>query len=257
MQKINQITTENFDKSFDLNDILIGSVFYPAAGINAWDIKYLSNQSNSFVHVDFSASKEVVETAMKTEFQGVGYKIIGLKSIAISELTNSGFTTHNFQLNEYEKDKLNMKSISDNFYYGNFTPFALWAVYELDEEMTGRTEGKIKRFSLLHIGGEACATFEDLYLTNKINPECVAIIFPGESYGDNWTKFTDPDFRFYKSLLLNHENNNASMPKYLLTSQVFMWPNYHKSKRYHEMEFITSRKSVLRQLDFLERLEKI
>ena len=54
-----------------------------------------------------------------------------------------------------------------------------WLSSELDSFLgtpskkgkTGKTEGKASRFSLLHIGGEACATFEAIYLSNKINPK--------------------------------------------------------------------------------------
>jgi hypothetical protein len=233
MQTINQITLENFDSSFDLLDILNGSVFYPAAGIDAGDTEWLSSKSNSFVHVDYSISRKDVEQAMKADFQKVGYRIIGLKSITREELTPHGFRPGNFQLNEHERERLQMPFISENFYCPNFTPFALWAIYELDETRTAKTAGKIERFSLLHIRGEACATFEALYLSNKINPHCVAIISPGEGYGDNWTLFTDPDFRLYQSLRLNHQQNNAPMPQYLLTTSFtdegkgVKWPNYH------------------------------
>jgi len=238
MQTINQITPENFDRSFNLLDILNGSVFYPAAGIDACDIECLANKLNSFVHVDYSVPREVVEQAMEADFQHVGYRKIGLKSITKEELTPQGFKRRNFQLNDHERERLQKQFKSDRFYCRNFTPFALWAVYELDETRTGRTTGKIKRFSLLHIGAEACATFEALYLNNKTNPHCVAIISPAEGFGDNWTKFTDADFRLYQSLKLNYEQNNAPMPQYLLTSSFrdegVMWRNYHYTERCHE-----------------------
>ena len=82
-------------------------------------------------------------------------------------------------------------------------PFCFWAIYEIDETLTGRTTGKIKKFSLLHIGGEACATFDALYFRNDINPRAVAILNPGEGYGDNWTIFTDTEYRLFRLMQLN------------------------------------------------------
>ena len=61
MKNIDKITKENFNESFNIADILSDSVFYPAAGIDARDIECLSNLSNSFVHVDYSNQKEVIE----------------------------------------------------------------------------------------------------------------------------------------------------------------------------------------------------
>jgi hypothetical protein len=89
----------------------------------------------------------------------------------------------------------------------------------------------------MHIGGEACATFEAIYLSNKVNPKCIAIISPGEGYGDNWTIFRDPEFRLYQTLHFNKINNNANMPSELLTNMALsdddncFWPNYNYQSR--------------------------
>lgn len=233
MKNIDNITKENFNESFNIVDILSDSVFYPAAGIDARDIECLSNLSNSFVHVDYSTPKEVIEPGMRHHFEGVGYDLIGLKRVSKFELTPNGFQPQNFRLNNHEKERLEMGFISDRFYCKNFIPFAFWAVYELNPNKTGLIEGKIKRFSLLHIGGEACATLEAVYIGNKINPLAVSIISPGEGYGDNWTIFRDPEFRLYQNLVFNNRTNNAAMPKFLLTNmglsdtEPCFWPEYN------------------------------
>lgn len=239
MKTIDQITSENFNEMFDVKAILEESVFYPASGIDASDIECLSGKLNSFVHVDYSTPREVVEPGMQYHFEGVGYDLIGIKNVSRDELTPNGFIPNNFELNEHERQRLESHDfIRDRFNCINFEPFALWAVYQLNPSKTGKTEGKVKRFSLLHIGGEACATFEAIYLSNKVNPAAVAIISPGEGYGDNWTKFRDTDFRLYQNLLLNCENNGAQMPKLLLTNSMLddydpcFWPEYEFQKRY-------------------------
>ena len=256
MRKIDQITTENFDQSFDIVDILTGSVFYPASGTDGYAIECLSNKSNSFVHVDYSFQREVVEKAMAYDFQKLGYKTIGLKFIAKDKLTPDGFRPSSFVLNEYEKNRLEKNFISEKFYAKDFSPFALWAVYELDASLTGSTEGKVERFSLLHIGEEACATFDAIYLKKKINPLGVVILYAGEGYGDNWTLFTDPAFRFYQSLELNYQQNGALMPQYLLThhSANILWQNYYYKDRYCFIDSSDSRPTDIR-LDLFERKE--
>jgi hypothetical protein len=232
------ITSDNFNERFIISEIIKNSVFYPAAGIDGSAIECLSNQYCSFVHVDYSTPREVVEPGMRNHFAGVGYDLIGIKHVSRDELTPNGFNPRDFVKNEHERTRLEADFIRDRFNHRNFTPFALWAVYELNPLKTGKTEGKASRFSLLHIGGEACATLEAIYLNNRINPKCVAIISPGEGYGDNWTVFRSPEFRLYQTLHFNTTNNNANMPSELLTNMSLsddescFWPNFNFQDRY-------------------------
>lgn len=237
MKTINEITSENFQSMFNLKDILDESVFYPAAGIDASDIECLSNQYCSFIHVDYSTPRDVIEPGMRNHFEGVGYNLIGIKQVSREELTPMGFMPNNFALNDHERQRLEINFIRDRFYCRNFIPFALWAVYEFNPTKTRKTQGKAKRFSLLHIGGEACFTFEALYIQNKINPSAIAIISPGEGFGDNWTIFRNPQFRLYQNLLFNLENNETIMPNLLLTNmalsddEVCFWPDFQYYSR--------------------------
>lgn len=238
METINYINRENFKYAFSLIDILTGSAFYPASGIDAADIKCLSPLTNSFVHVDYSSPRDYVESRMIRDFKSAGYELIGIKEITQNELSPKGFRPSKYPLNSHEKRRLEMEFVRDRFFSVNFTPFALWAVYELNPEMTDRRKDKISRFSLLHIGGEACAALESLYLGNKINPFAVTIILPGEGYGDNWTIFRDTRFRLYQTLLHNHTYNKAPMPPYLLTNMQSpetpcFWPEYQYHKTIH------------------------
>lgn len=236
MREINNINKDNFHSMFNLQDILEDSVFYPAAGIDGTAIKCLSSKYRSFIHVDYSTPMAVVEQAMRYQFSGVGYDLIGIKHVSKKELTPNGFTPSNFVFNTHELNRLQYHFISDLFHSRNFIPFTLWAVYELNPSNTGSTNGKVNRFSLLHVGGEACATFEALYINNRINPCGVAIISPGEGYGDNWTIFRDPAFRLYKNFELNTSTNNVMMPTVLLTNMLdnendCFWPAYHYQSR--------------------------
>ena len=158
--------------------------------------------------------------------------MIGIKQVKKEELTPNGFRPSNISFNDHEKERLQSNQIKDRFNSKDFIPFALWAVYELNPLKTGDIERKAKRFSFLHIGAEACATFEAIYLAHKINPAAVAIINPSEGFGDNWTLFTNPEFRFYNNLKDNANKNGASMPEFLVTNligsddEICFWPDY-------------------------------
>lgn len=215
MNWINSITKENFHKSFNLNKILGNSTFYPASGIDFNNIEELLKYTNSFVHVDYSESEDKIEESLRSDIRNHGFELIGLKRIVQSELSPNGFTPNNFPLKQGEKI-LNRNQATN---YNN--RFCFWAVYELDIN---------EQFSVLHIGGEACEAFDVIYVNNDINPRVVSIVNPGEGYGDNWTKFTDPEYRLFSLMQLNSEKNGVSLPEYVFTNMKLdgncFWPNY-------------------------------
>lgn len=236
MKSINNITKENFNSSFNLIDILQDSVYYPASGIDATPFEVFGNKYNSYINVDYSQSYEDVRKSMEFDFEPVGYKLIGIKDISKEELTPNGVTYSTINFNEHEINRLKEhKHINDLFYNVTSSGYAIWAVYELADDFTDET--KAKRFSLLHICGEGWSTFKVLFLKNKINPRGIAIIRPGEGYGDNWTLFTNSKFRFYQSLKENIHLNEAEMPRYILTTagsnDGFFWSEYAFSKEFN------------------------
>lgn len=226
MNWIEEITTENFEKSFDLIKILENSTFYPASGIDATNIEGLSQYSKSFVNVDYSLSEYDVKKALVKDFIPIGYKIIGLKLVKKENLSPNGFKPNCFPLKQSEKERIGFLNNAKIYH----KPFCLWAIYQLDDTLTNKTDGKIKRFSLLHIGGEACTTFDALYVSNGINPIAVAILNSGAGYGDNWTKITNPNYRLFNLMKLNLERNKTSLPKYVFTNMTnkneCFWPDY-------------------------------
>ena len=233
MKWIDDITPENFQESFDLKRVLNQSAFYPASGTDGSHIPVFSQKGIlSFVNVDYSVPKEQVEQAMMQDFKGVGYELVGLKYVSKEEITSNGFRPKaNIPFNHHELDRLSqLDFVRERMQANNFSPFALWAVYELKQEAHANSNKKAKRFSLLHIGGEACATFDATYLANGFNPRAIAIIRPGEGFGDNWTLFTDPDFRLHKMLRMNCSDSGQKMPEFLLSGNTFSreacWPDY-------------------------------
>ena len=226
MSWIDNITKENFDQSFNIKSIIIDSTFYPASGIDATNIEALSCFTKSFIHVDYSVPKTVVLKALTEDFIPVGYEVIGLKVIEHEDLIPFQFIPGKIPRLKSESKRITFLNNSKK----NLVPFSVWAVYSLNENSTYKKANKIKRFSILHIGGEACDAFKFLYVHYKTNPTAIAILNPGEGYGDNWTKFTDTESPFYKLLEVNSKKNKIDFPQILFTNNSdpanCFWPNY-------------------------------
>lgn len=198
---------------FNIKLFLKNSAFYPASGVDGSHLKALSQHGiENFIHVDYSMPKEEVQLALSTNFKSLGYQLIKISEVTKSQITPNGFRPiASIPYNEHERDRLSREAfIRDRFNGVNFTPFAFLAEYELEGNDNS------SKISILHIGGEACATFEATYLTNGINPIAVVIIKPAEGFGDNWTLFTNSDFRLYQMIKLNTHTNKQAMPKYLI-----------------------------------------
>lgn len=233
MRTINNVTKTNLKDMFNLKEILKESVFYPASGIDNTVIKCLSNQYSSFIYADYSISQREVYHELFLQLENEDCQLIGLHQIPLEELSPNNFNTDHFVLNEHESQRMENVQISESFHYHNFNPFVFWAVYELNQLEVENIIKEPKRFSLLYIGAEACATFDTLYLNNKINPLVIAIINPAEGFGDNWTLFRDPDFRLHTNLTNNYLNNNTPMPSKIITNMNIsehendcFWPGY-------------------------------
>lgn len=224
---------QNLD--FNLKSFIENSVFYPASGTDFSYISvFLDKGISNFLHVDYSVKKEEILENFKTAFDASKYKLIRISEISKNQITPNGFRPiSNIPLNEHENDRLQrLDFVRDNFNGVNFIPFALLVEYELQEK------AKATKFSILHIGGEACATFEATYLLNGINPRAIVIIRPSEGYGDNWTLFTNPDFRLYKMLEINANKNNQLLPKYLVQLSDFEMPGEIAKSCWENYQFI-------------------
>ena len=227
---------------FNLKSFIENSVFYRASGIDYSYISiFLDKGISNFLHVDYSVKKEEILKKFKTAFDASKYKLIRISEISKNQITPNGFRLiSNIPLNDHENDRLQrLDFVRDNFKGVNFTPFALLVKveYELEEN------DKVTKFSILHIGGEACATFEASYFTNGVNPKAVVIIRPSEGFGDNWTLFTNSNFRLYKMLEMNVDKNNQLLPKYLLQLSDFEVPGEIAKSCWENYQFIERHQS--------------
>jgi predicted kinase len=236
-----KITPENFSNAFDLKTLLKNSVFYPASGVCGEAVKVLSARYNSFVHVDYSNSHENVIQHLRKDFSEM-YDLVGITDIPIDTVIPQNFRTPVPALNEHELDRISQDQIIRDLFHGKVKPFVVWALYRLKAEFPSSQFLKAREFSILHIGGEACAVFESVYVRNKINPAAVAILWPSEGFGDNWTLFTNPDFRFYQNIVKNHRINGVPMPEVLFTharpDNSCCWPDYKPNGETQYLEFL-------------------
>jgi len=102
------------------------------------------------------------------------------------------------------------------------TAFATWFILKRDQELDA-THGPAS-FSLLYIRGEGVATYQALYIEQKILPSIVAIIRPGTGFGGNYGDFEELFFdvakmhpegmppRLLEWHSVNHPNRNADSP---------------------------------------------
>ena len=188
-----EINAQNMKDMFDPTRLLPGSMFYPASADDGNDIEHGSFITQSFVHVDYSMSKRSIERAMRSDFYDVGYDLVNVVEIPKSSLTPGGWQPSLTSLSSFERSRLQR----DNIPPTHKPSFALWAVYRLQEKLA-KVNDKAEMFSLLHIGGEACATLDALYVSQAFTPKAVCILYPGHGYGDNWTNFFKPDDCLYR-----------------------------------------------------------
>jgi hypothetical protein len=106
--------------------------------------------------------------------------------------------------------------------------FCQWFIFEATETID--SEDKPTRISLLFLCGDGPATYQALYLSNRIKPKILAILQPGHGFGGNWTNYRDPKAILAKSVT----QNRSLMPDYLVDGGYCgennytepIWPDY-------------------------------
>ncbi|MCC5813350.1 MAG: hypothetical protein JJT78_01220 [Leptospira sp.] len=197
----NWLTKEEF--SFDVEEILKDSLYYPSSEFDGNPIKYFMGNVYSFVYVDYGVSRE--KLLEKLDTNGIyGYHIIHQESIKVNQLKSS--TYRKIDLPEPE----DMRRLRIHFKNHVQPPFCEWLVFERNSDKTERFNPK--RFSLLYLCAEGVASYQEMYVRNRIKPKIIAIIQPGHGFGTNWTDFTDRNQIFAKSVF--HDTN--LLPDYLI-----------------------------------------
>lgn len=195
--------------TFQVNDVLDKSVYYPACRFDGRPVKYLGSYSHSFVYVDFDVKREDLIDQLKTFY---GYELAFSRSLKRNDLC--------FRSYEPMMPTADDGNPLDSLRYGDGDVFAEWAVYDRGD-LYGDDHGPL-RFSLLYIGGEGAATFQSLYFSNRCSPSAIVLI-KSDGFSGNWTNFLEPKQIFARSVM----GNPAGQPEYMLVEHdVVCWPWY-------------------------------
>ena len=150
---LKDVSTESIEKGESpLQEILRGSLYYPACNIDGGPIRCFGHYVQSFIYVDYGVEKERIIKRLH-RFNDGGYDLIGLRSLVQSDLTPSGWSPK-FPM-PCEREKLQ--------YHQNWIkpPFAFWTVFQRQDKF-GEDHGP-ERFSLLYIARDGVATYQALF----------------------------------------------------------------------------------------------
>ena len=191
---LNNLTQEDIlNRRIPMKELLEDSVYYPACYTDGRPIKYCNTiwrklGVNSFVYCDFDMSEEKFLEELKTVR---GYHVFAHRSLSRDEYIPDGWS-------------LELGGVGHNQYYDTFLgsekefpPFAHWAVFERDTDRSPMHGPE--RFSLIYVGGEGLATFQQLYCHYHIAPKMLCFI-QCWGFAGNWTDFTNPNAAFATTL---------------------------------------------------------
>ena len=193
---LNCLTTDQIENAeFPIKEVLSASLFYPAAGIDGSPIRHWVIGVDSFIYVDALASKtDYLEKIKNNAFKGYG--LLAQRVLTKSDLTPQGWLP--MKPKSLETDSYN-KCVAD-LMADNTGPFAIWAVFERLPDYS-ENHGPT-RFSLLYIRGEACATYQALFVANRLLPKVICLIRPGTGFGGNFSNFEEV---FLETILMHKE----------------------------------------------------
>lgn len=206
-----------------LEDVLYGSLYYPASGLDGDPIAYLAGNYVSFVYVDYCVSRDALWNELNSRgFRG--YEVVAHRSVDLEKLVP---VTPDFPLPQRGSPAAKYRENMER-------PFCEWVILQRQD---GFREGHgPQRFSLLYLCAEGVAAFRALYVANGLGPAAVAIIQPGTGFGLNWTDFEDQKGPFGTAVL----ENPGGKPDVLLFGGALgpggrhyyeqpCWPEYSKS----------------------------
>ena len=233
----------NENTHFDINCVLLDSVYYPGSWIDFIPIDAYSKFAHSFVYVDYGVSKTEVFDEMHSI---VGYTPIFLKDISQYQLSPRESHRITPTMNDCASPP-RMSSPAENTnasvaahiksYAQIDIPFCIWGVYERNASTSAggwrssNFSHSGERISLLFVGGEGVATYQALYNSNNIHP--VAIVLKAadaRGFGGNWTDFEKRGGILERVVMANP----VGIPKYLFTGNNYDGRELYRSNMYWE-----------------------
>ena len=202
--------------TFNLENILQDSLYYPCSGFDGAPIKYFAGNVHSFIYADYGRSQERFLISLQ---QGLrGYHLLHYEAINQKQLSPRDWKIL-VHPDQEELEKMHS--------YRSFMkkPFAYWAVFERSPIFPA-SHGP-ERISFVHICGDGAFTYQALYLQNKIVPAILAVIQPGHGFGGNYTNYYDNQKLFYRSVIFKDEAEYY--PDIFVTNTMFHDWNKHQN----------------------------
>lgn len=202
--------------TFNLENILQDSLYYPCSGFDGAPIKYFAGNVHSFIYADYGRSQERFLISLQ---QGLrGYHLLHYEAIKQKQLSPRDWKIL-VHPDQEELEKMHS--------YRNFMkkPFAYWAVF--DRSPIFPASHGPERISFVHICGDGAFTYQALYLQNKIVPAILAVIQPGHGFGGNYTNYYDNQKLFYRSVIFKDEAEYY--PDIFVTNTMFHDWNKHQN----------------------------
>lgn len=169
---------------FPLDKVINASLYYPASGCDGSPIRHWGIGVDSFVYADILITRQDYQRAVSNAaFKG--YELFAQRNLSASDLTSSEWS---YRVPS-SIDPAIYRDIVDRAMSDQTGSFAIWSVFERKTDFT-QVHGPT-RFSLMHIRGEACATYQALYVANALLPDVIALIRPGTGFGGNYSNFED------------------------------------------------------------------
>jgi hypothetical protein len=219
--------------SFSLDDLLPGSLYYPASGTDGDPVKFFLGNVYSFIYVDYGVSQKQLENQLISNgFRG--YRIIHDETIQQKDIAPQGWNVRIAPDLSYEEKR------PDFFKDWIKPPFCKWYIF--DREGNFGDAHNPSRFSLLFLCADGAASYQSIYLSNSHAPLMLAIIQPGHGFGGNWTNFEDRKAILARSVF----HNEKKLPEFIVYGGIGgethykdpVWPEYSKHlgdvKRCHD-----------------------
>jgi len=218
------------DQSVPWLELLDGSLYYAACGIDGYPVRYVGGFCHSFVYADYGYPYSKISALVSRNGAFWGYQLRSARLLDVGEIDIAS---------AWKALQIDLRLDGNPNRYRNrqVEPYAYWCIFERWPDKMDHHGPRL--FSLLYLGMDGVAAFHALYYVRSVAPSVVAIIQPGEGFGYNWTYFFD-DRQIYCRTVLG---NPAGKPRYLLLGGNHgdlafqtdaVWPEYRNLVKYRK-----------------------
>lgn len=173
--------------TFDLDQFLANSVYYPCSGFDGTPVKFLGRRFQQFLYADYGKSLDDLNVAIRCH-GFLGYLPEDEHDVPLSKLANG-------RLAELSANGGNQGGFARRIRFARTPHFS--------------DQHGPRYFDLIYTNIEAIRIFSSVYSSRDITPKCLVYIRPGTAFGGNYSE--------YPELLECHVKlNRAGLPEFLL-----------------------------------------